>query len=185
MRILFMVCALAFLPTLLIADTVYFYKDDRPYHYRTYDEGDGYIRIIKDGQSWMLRRSFIRKIEKNDMDEDSYPPTPQNHSKSYQSTPLPAQQTRSTNNPIASIPIDKAKADVKEHLARQYPDSFSTQKLLYDANMKSYQFLVDLPEDDVTNRILTQLFSYYPSFSTIKLLYESNMKAYKSLHSGD
>jgi hypothetical protein len=88
-----------------------------------------------------------------------------------------------SQNPIARIPRDKAKTDIKTELAQRYSGSFSTQNLLLKSNMKSYDYLSTLPSNKVNNQILGNLIQrYYPNFTTIKTLYKSNLKAYRELN---
>ncbi|WP_151898780.1 hypothetical protein [Oceanisphaera profunda] len=87
-----------------------------------------------------------------------------------------------SNNPICSIGYEKAYSDVKNEMRRKYPDSYSTQKMLVDSNIKSYKKLCSLTLNNVKLRVLNkQLDRYYPNFSTIEMLYNSNMKAYNEL----
>ena len=173
------------------ADTVYFKKNSTPKYYQTYDDvGDGYIRIIVDGRSANYRKKSIYKIEKNDRVEDSYPPNeqalnqPQPIEKQQPKPPV-IQQPKTTNNPIALIPPNKVKADIKKSLSEKYPGKYNAQKMLYDSYMDSYQFLSGLPDDKITTQILFGLLKYYPHMSAIKMLYESNMKSYRVLKSSD
>jgi hypothetical protein len=114
--------------------------------------------------------------------------TPQ---KAPPSVQLPQQQPAPTRpapapapslNPIASISEEKARQDLKEHLAQRYPNSFSTQKMLLDAGMRDYRNLYQMPSHPVSDGIMRNLSSrYYPSFSTIWMLYKKNVQDYVEL----
>lgn len=93
------------------------------------------------------------------------------------------QPKSSSNNPVCQISESKAAEDIKDSLRKKYPDSYSLQKTLYDAQMKSYSYLCSLPATDVNTRILNKRLSqYYPMFSLIETLYEADIKAYKELN---
>jgi hypothetical protein len=94
----------------------------------------------------------------------------------------PDKYIKSMSNPIAVVPRYKARTDLKAHLARKYSGSFSTQKMLLESGMESYDKLCSLPGNKINNQILSKLKStYYPHFSTIWMLYKSNIKAYRDL----
>lgn len=97
---------------------------------------------------------------------------------SPQRQPAPTTQL----NPIAAIPEAKARQDLKAHLEGQYPDSYSTQKMLLDAGMRDYSNLCRMPSNQVSDGIMRKLSAtYYPSFSTIWLLYKKNAQDYVEL----
>ena len=98
-------------------------------------------------------------------------------------TALQNQNKRSISlNPIAKVSRSKAKTDIKGKLAQKYAGSYSTQKMLLDAHMVDYDYLVSLPSNAVNNQILSKLKgTYYPNFSVIKMLYEDNIKSYRQL----
>jgi len=72
--------------------------------------------------------------------------------------------------------------DVKATLAKDYPDSYITQKMLFDSNMKAFEKLRRIPSS-VSDIILNNLKDdYYPSLITIEMLHKSNMEDYKKLN---
>lgn len=86
-------------------------------------------------------------------------------------------------NPACQVTEQQARADLAKKLDAQYPNSYSTQKLLLDRGMDSYRKLCAIPSSAVSDGVLNKLNArYYPSFSTIHMLYENNMKAYSDLH---
>jgi|GEM_PF-6621839 len=138
-----------------------------------------YIYFTVDGKALKIRAKDVKEIgwvtneARNDSDSQQH---------QTQKTTKKVEKSYSQPNPIARVPRDKAKVDIKEELSRRYAGHYSTQKMLLDSNMRSYDYLISLPPNSVNNEILSNLISrYYPNFSTIKMLYESNIKSYQEL----
>jgi len=138
-----------------------------------------YIHFTVDGKQFRLRANDIKEIEwvANEVRKGSAAPSYQT-----QKPTTRVKKSYSQPNPIAMVPRSQAKADIKANLARRYAGSYNTQKMLLDANMRNYEYLISLPPNKINNQILSNLKRrYYPSFSTIKMLYESNIKSYREL----
>lgn len=79
-------------------------------------------------------------------------------------------------NPIASIPIEKAQRDLSEKLSQVYPNHFQKRKELFVKCMNDYIYL-SKPSDAASVNILSGLTRiYYPHFTTIRLLYEQKIR---------
>ena len=86
-------------------------------------------------------------------------------------------------NPACQVTEEKARSDLAAKLDAQYPNSYSTQKMLLDSGMEAFSELCNISSAPVSDGVLQKLNGqYYPSFSTILMLYESNMKSYTELH---
>ncbi|MFZ3047447.1 MAG: hypothetical protein WA151_16180, partial [Desulfatirhabdiaceae bacterium] len=86
-------------------------------------------------------------------------------------------------NPIGMIDRNTAYSDLKNHLLKKYPASYSTVELLLNSGMDDYDSMCQIPPDTINNQILSKLSDkYYPSFSTIFLLYKANKKSYDNLN---
>ena len=85
-------------------------------------------------------------------------------------------------NPISAIPESKARQDLKDELAQRYPDSYSTQELLFNTEMRDYKNLCQELSTPVSDGIMRDLGSrYYPRFSIIWMLYKKNAPDYLEL----
>lgn len=76
---------------------------------------------------------------------------------------------------------------VKANIEAQYPNDFSTQKLLIDGQKKSYEFLSSyVPESmppDVFAKVKADVEARYPNdFSVQKLLIQGQVKSYNELN---
>ena len=85
-------------------------------------------------------------------------------------------------NPACQVTQEKAQTDLAAELAKKYPDSYATQKMLLDSGMEAFNKLCQVPSDPISDGVLRKLVGrYYPSYGTVLMLYENEMKAYKSL----
>ena len=93
---------------------------------------------------------------------------------------IPITETRP--NPACQVTQEKAQTDLAAELAKKYPDSYATQKMLLDSGMEAFNKLCQVPSDPISDGVLRKLVGrYYPSYGTVLMLYENEMKAYKSL----
>jgi len=107
------------------------------------------------------------------------------HQKEHKARKKEKRQSKSsvTNNPVCAIPLNKAVNDLKSAYSKKYPNSYSTQKMLIDGNIRSYKELCRKRVNSVSVRVLKKrIDKYYPMFTTIKMLYNSDMKAYEELN---
>lgn len=87
-------------------------------------------------------------------------------------------------NPISDTPREQAYSDLKAKLSRQYPDRYTTIKLLLNSGMRAYDNLASIEDGEVSDRIMERLKdTYYPGFSAIWLLYRKEMESYRELNS--
>jgi len=136
----------------------------------------------KEDKLFKVNASAVDRIETNQGSVVSTQRQSQGQSRGQSQGQSQSQQVTNLN-PIARIPRDKAKADIKEALAQRHPDRYSIQKTLLDDNMRSYDQLAQLPSNSVSDRVLIDLKSrHYPNFSIIKTLYIQNMKAHEELN---
>ena len=85
-------------------------------------------------------------------------------------------------NPVSDIPRDKAKSDIKNKLMADFPNEFTVIKYWLKENMKAYDILASIQDDDISDAIMKkQLDDFYPEFTVIKYWYDENLKAYKEL----
>lgn len=73
---------------------------------------------------------------------------------------------------------EEAYARIKVKLRQDYPDSYITQKTLYDANVEAYQYMKTVPDDEVKQRLEQD---YPDSYITQKTLYDANIEAKQQL----
>jgi hypothetical protein len=181
-KLIFIILAMALSPY-AFADTIYLTDGNIIRNAKNIRKENGYVFFVIEGWESDVRSynaQYIERIEKAPIVKKKAI-TPSNQSKRRKRT-IRTLRKNISNNPIAIIPRSTAIADVKRALAQRYAGHYSTQKMLLDDNIKSYDYLVSLPGNRVNNEILSNLKSrYYPHFSTIKLLYESNIKAYRDL----
>ncbi len=106
------------------------------------------------------------------------------HQKKYEARKKEKHQSDASvgNNPVCGISLSKVTNDLKSAYSKKYPDSYATQRMLIDGNIRSYKELCREKVNDISVRVLKKrIDKYYPNFSTIKMLYNSDMKAYKKL----
>ena len=82
---------------------------------------------------------------------------------------------------------DNVLASVKDAVAKRYPDNYSLQETLIDAQIESYMFLQSYAPDgvppDVLAKIKTNVASRYPdNFSLQQTLVEAQVKSYRKLN---
>lgn len=86
--------------------------------------------------------------------------------------PPPENGDASPTAPVRSE--EEAMAPVRARLQHDYPDSYSTQKVLYDGEVEAYHYMLTVPENNVKRRLEQD---YPDSYSTQKVLYEGEMKS--------
>ena len=88
-----------------------------------------------------------------------------------------------TKNPVMALTSrSAAEGMLKEKLLKKYPDNYSLVLTLLKSGMKAYDELCQIPDTEVSNRVLARLTArYMPSWNLILTLYKSEMKAYSEL----
>jgi hypothetical protein len=94
--------------------------------------------------------------------------------------------TSAKKNASQVIPDDVLNRIKKRH-SDQYPDNYSMQKIMADADVKAYKELKGYSDQnvpkDIIIRIIRKNYNAYPdNYSMQKIMVDADMKAYKDLH---
>lgn len=154
----------------------------------TWEEGD-FLYYITGGKQYKIEKSQILKIEKVIPTDVHAPQQEQQSLQSYHNSNKNYNINKNhaiAQNNSTRMPNDIL-AIVKRNIEKKYPDNYSVQKMLIEAQVKDYAFIqrynpAGVPED-VFIRVKRKIESKYPNnFSVQKMLIEAQVKDYMSLH---
>ncbi len=78
------------------------------------------------------------------------------------------------SNPVCDVGEEQAREDVREYLKERHNLNYAVRSLL-SHNMKKFDKICRIPEDENSEQILEDLMDYYPDFSYIYSRYESTI----------
>lgn len=86
----------------------------------------------------------------------------------------------------AAVPSDVMKR-IKARHAAEFPDNFSMQKIMVDADAKAYRELQSYADPDVPREVLDRIIrkhaqEFPDNYSMQKIMVDADVKAYKELH---